>query len=228
MSRPRFMRSRAIAAALAVALVGACVGIAAASIPSSSGEIGACYSKATGALRAINYPAQHCKSTSESFLHWNQKGPAGPKGATGAAGPKGATGAPGATGATGAPGATGPTGPAGPIGPTGPTGPQGVQGPPGAFSAITRTSTDFAGSDYTSGDTLKASCPAGQQAISGGYEFTGNAVGGQNPNLYFWYMTGALVQALGYQVTPQLVVTDSGTVFTSNPAISVFVNCVPF
>jgi hypothetical protein len=29
-------------------------------------------------------------------------------------------------------------------------------------------------------------------------------------------------------VTPQLVVTDSGTVFTSNPAISVFVNCVPF
>ena len=69
---------------------------------------------------------------------------------------------------------------------------------------------------------------SGQQAISGGYEFTGNPVGGQNPNVYFWYMTGSLVQALGYQVTPQLVITDSGTVFTSNPAIRVYVNCVPF
>ena len=49
-------------------------------------------------------------------IHWNETGPAGPRGATG---PKGATGAAGPKGTTGA---TGPQGPEGPQGPAGTAG----------------------------------------------------------------------------------------------------------
>src|SRR6185312_14166625 len=92
-------------------LLGGVTAIAHASIPSSTGEIKACYNKSNGDARIID-SARNCL-TNESTITWNQKG------ATGATGPRGATGA------TGARGATGPIGPQGPTGATGAVGPRG-------------------------------------------------------------------------------------------------------
>ena len=129
-----------LGAIAAVALVG---GTVAASIPSSSGLIYACYSKPSGSLRVIDYPKHSCAS-GETLLVWNQVGPTGPQGpsgAVGATGSQGQKGAPGpagpagqhgAAGATGAAGTTGPTGPQGPGGATGVAGAPGETGPTGA------------------------------------------------------------------------------------------------
>lgn len=132
------MPRRSIGIVLAVALVGAGAGIAAAAIPDAGGVYTGCVG-ALGVLRVIDAPTQKCV-VGEKQITWSQTGP---KGATGAAGPAGAAGEPGATGATGpagapgaagaagAPGTDGAVGPAGPTGPTGPAGPQGPAGPAG-------------------------------------------------------------------------------------------------
>lgn len=73
-------------AATALALGGA--GIAAASIPGSSGVITACYNQ-VGSLRVIDLSGtgvgSHCLN-GETQLAWNQQGPAGPQGPPGSGG----------------------------------------------------------------------------------------------------------------------------------------------
>ncbi len=99
---------RFLGIALAFALVGAGVGIAAAAIPDSSGVYTGCYGN-LGVLRVIDAATQKC-ALGEKQITWSQTGPQGAPGAPGAhgaPGTDGAAGAPGAPGADGAPGAAG-------------------------------------------------------------------------------------------------------------------------
>jgi hypothetical protein len=74
--------------AAVVVLVLAAGGLAVAAVSSSSGQIKACASKKTGALRVI---AKGKCAKSERSVAWQKQGVAGPAGAAGAAGPAGAT-----------------------------------------------------------------------------------------------------------------------------------------
>jgi hypothetical protein len=153
-------------------VLGGSVGVAFAAIPSSSGQISACFSKQGGALRVIDRAkGQGCRST-ERLLVWNQRGI---HGAAGARGATGATGATGPTGATGATGATGPRGTAGVTGATGATGARGLPGEPGepgaagadgaaSFQYVDRPITVEPGSN----SEYPVACPLGSQVISGG------------------------------------------------------------
>lgn len=94
----------------------------------------------------------------------------GARGKTGARGPAGAQGTAGAQGATGA---------QGPAGAQGPQGPQGLQGNTGAtgltgYNVVENTTTST-GAGLFHGF---ATCPAGQTAIAGGYEFDAVGAGG--------------------------------------------------
>ena len=213
----RLMSGRIVGVALAFTLVGAAVGVAAAAVISDPGPFTGCLSAKKGDIynvaKSATTPVATCGKNDTQITFSNAQGPQGIQGQQGIQGPQGNPGTNGTDGTNGTNGTNGATG---------------AQGPAGAFSTITRTSTDFTGNDYSSGDTLKAFCPSGQQAISGGYEFTGDPVIGQNPNEALWTMRDSLVAALDYQVSPELVVVDSGTVFTYVPAVRVFVNCVPF
>jgi hypothetical protein len=112
-------------------------------------------------------------------------GPSGPKGDTGAAGAqgvkgdtgakgdKGDTGATGSAGAVGAAGPIGPVGPAGPKGDTGPAGPAGPKGDKGATGDIGSLET-VTGGTATGEKQFTVSCPAGKQAISGGFDIQGS------------------------------------------------------
>ena len=107
---------------------------------------------------------------------------AGPAGADGAMGPQGPAGAPGPAGPAGPAGAVGPQGPAGvmgPMGPIGPMGPAGPQGPAGTggldpVEVVAMLSSplpvNVAAAGTVSGD---ATCPAGKQAIGGGFQSLG-------------------------------------------------------
>ena len=64
-----------VLAVVGVFAVGGSVVLAA--IPSNGGTIYACYSKATGAMRVVNYPTVRCVS-SERLLSWTQVGPKAP------------------------------------------------------------------------------------------------------------------------------------------------------
>ena len=109
-------RTRLVALTL-VALGILAGGVAYASIPDSNGVIHGCYLKVLGTLRVIDSPSQHCNSSFEVPIQWNQQGVPGTNGAAGPAGPTGPTGAASTVGGpTGAAGATGPTGPTGPTG----------------------------------------------------------------------------------------------------------------
>ncbi len=88
--------------------------------------------------------------------------PAGPAGAPGASGPPGPAGPAGPAGATGAAGATGSPGKDGAQGPT---------GPPGPTDNLTYVSADIpAGTQYSPPTSGEAKCPAGQHAVSGGFD----------------------------------------------------------
>src|SRR5205085_8830204 len=59
------LRKAGTVTAAAIAVGGAAagwIGVAEASIPAANGKIYACYANKGGALRVINYPAQHCHS----------------------------------------------------------------------------------------------------------------------------------------------------------------------
>ncbi len=76
------MRRTGLVAVLA-ALVGlalGALGVAAASIPDSSGVIHGCYKPADGKLRVIDTDAGQACATGETGLAWNQTGPQGPPG----------------------------------------------------------------------------------------------------------------------------------------------------
>ena len=68
-------RAVVVLAVVAMFAIGGSVVLAA--VPSSGGTIYACYSKATGAMRVVNYPTVHCAS-SERLLSWTQIGPKAP------------------------------------------------------------------------------------------------------------------------------------------------------
>lgn len=95
MARLSLQRARPLALLLAGALLGASVSIVSGAIPSSAGQINACFAKTTGAIRVIDYPTVHCKST-EKFLRWNVKGVPGTAGTPGTPG-----GPPGVNGVSG-------------------------------------------------------------------------------------------------------------------------------
>ena len=88
--------------ALAIAGLGVGAGLAYAVIPSAGGVINGCYEQKNGLLRVIDAGADCRKS--EAPIHWNQVGPAGPRGEQG---PQGERGVPGPQGEQGPPGVIG-------------------------------------------------------------------------------------------------------------------------
>jgi hypothetical protein len=81
---------RILVVSVAVALFASVgIGIAAASIPSSSGTINGCYNKVTHVLKVVD-SSSSCNGL-ENSLNWNQTGPAGPQGPAGPAGAGGAS-----------------------------------------------------------------------------------------------------------------------------------------
>jgi hypothetical protein len=72
-----------LATVVVVVTVSAATGVAAASIPSRSGVITACYAKKDGTLRVIDAARAACKSRDESRLLWNERGVPGAPGANG-------------------------------------------------------------------------------------------------------------------------------------------------
>jgi hypothetical protein len=101
-------RTRLLAVAMAVTLVGAVAGgVAYATIPGQGNVYSACMLKGVGTIRLIDKSLpesnlmSRCKPSLETEVSWNQAGQqglSGPKGETGAAGARGADGADGADG----------------------------------------------------------------------------------------------------------------------------------
>jgi hypothetical protein len=153
-----FHRSRihtihlAIVGTVAVAVLGGAA-LAAGAIPGKDGVIRACFKQAGGQLRVVHSTSK-CKNA-ERPLVWNQQG------VTGDAGPQGPLGSPGAQG---------PTGPAGPQGPAGAPGVSGRE----TISGTERVAPPRNPSQWPSGfASASATCPAGKQAIGGGFNLGG-------------------------------------------------------
>ena len=106
-SRRQRARRKAVAVAVPTTVaLGAGAVFAYGAIPASDGTIGACYA-ADGSVRFVDGP-DNCRKNpdggvGETFIKFNQTGPAGPTGAAGPAGPAGPAGAPGAPGSIGSP-----------------------------------------------------------------------------------------------------------------------------
>jgi hypothetical protein len=218
----RFLPRRALSVALALVLVGAAAGIAAAAVTNDPGPfVGCLAAKTTGGsattkgqiynvAKSATTPLAACVNGDVQVIFSNAQGPQGIQGTNGTNGTDGTNGSNGTNGTDGA------------VGP---------QGPAGGFFTITRTSTHYPGYDtsghpaYQSGDALKAFCPAGQQAISGGYEFTDDPASTSPGLVYFWSVVAADLQFSDYQVTPELV--NIGANFVGTLGVTVFVNCVP-
>ena len=115
-------------------------------------------------------------------------GPAGPAGADGAVGPQGPKGDAGAAGSAGPAGPKGDTGAAGPkgdagaTGPQGPAGPAGPQGPAGANGIDGSTIVSVAASVTSGSKTFTVNCPAGDFALSGGYDIQGSVTASYRSN----------------------------------------------
>lgn len=169
-TRSTRLRAPFLVVTCAVLSMGA--GLAAASIPSSTGVISGCYGRFTGHLRVINAEAGKKCLSFETPISWNE---AGAPGEVGPAGPAGPPGPQGPAGADGAPGPEGPQGPAGDPGPMGPAGPEGSPGPPGpsSFSAVFARGivqtpcVEFNGAtcEIAVSGVSEASAPAGSQAM---------------------------------------------------------------
>lgn len=177
------MRRRDMLVATAGALAATILagGVALAEQPADAEVIQGCYQKNRGSLRVIDPAIDSCQLASEVPISWNATGPTGPQGiqgppgprgekgetgaagATGATGGKGDTGAPGPPGAPGTPGAKGDKGDAGAIGPQGPAGTAGISG----YEVITEASDTSL--DAFQGFTRQAVCPAGKNALGGGF-----------------------------------------------------------
>ncbi|GMU39519.1 MAG: hypothetical protein AMXMBFR23_03850 [Chloroflexota bacterium] len=117
--------------------------------------ISACAHVNSGSLRVVS-SASACRNN-ESFVQWNEQGPAGPTGPQGAPGVQGPAGPAGPAGPQGDQGPAGPQGEQGEQGPAGPAGPQGVAGPAGPTGA-----TGPAGPQGPAGTVAAQSCPSGQ------------------------------------------------------------------
>ncbi|HEX5740275.1 MAG TPA: hypothetical protein VFY17_01835, partial [Pilimelia sp.] len=104
----RHKRKIAIASVGAFAVVIGAGASAYAAIPASdTGQITACRTPRTGAIRVIDYEVGSRCRPGEMTLHWAVKGEKGDTGAHGAKGEEGDTGAQGEKGDTGATGAQG-------------------------------------------------------------------------------------------------------------------------
>ena len=151
-SRPRPYLGPLIALFIVLAL-GA--GTVYAAIPNTSGKYYACFTKATGAVRLINYPKVSTCAQGERLILWNAKGPQGLVGPVGPAGPQGPQGA------------------------QGPQGEQGLQGPQGAagVAKITLTRVNSAATLIPAGTNGSAAvtCPAGQ-VVGGGFTLASGSV----------------------------------------------------
>lgn len=102
----------------------------------------ACVNNSSGTIFMVSGP-EDC-GNNESYVMWNQEGPAGPQGPQGEPGPAGPPGADGADGAAGPQGPSGPPGADGADGAPGPQGPAGPQGEPGTCACeITREEFDL-------------------------------------------------------------------------------------
>jgi len=124
-------RPRSTALFLAGLLIGASVGLASGSIPSSdTGVIYACYDSGGNVKLIDNAVTLTCPKGYKGPISWGQTGQQGIPGPAGPTGPQGETGATGASGPQGEPG------PAGPQGEPGPAGPQGEPGLPGGASLV--------------------------------------------------------------------------------------------
>jgi Collagen triple helix repeat (20 copies) len=143
-------RTAVLAIGIGVLLFG---GVAVAAVPPSPDPtITGCVLKALGTIRIIDpSTGQHCNTSLENTVTWNQHGLQGAAGPAGAAGPVGPTGATGATGATGDVGPSGPAGAKGDTGTQGPAGPAGPQGPKGDSGGSLTSISDLSGLTCTSG-----------------------------------------------------------------------------
>ena len=189
------------ASALAVAMVGSGVAIAA----GSSGKISACASKSTGALRL----AKHCKP-SETKVSWNVKGAQGPQGPQGLPGAAGAPGPKGDTGAPGTPGAKGEKGDAGPVGVT-------------KVDYARHTCSNNNDGNQTS---CSVQCPAaGEVAVGGGGYGLGDLADGQELNGSLPVETSNSAISPGDVPTGWKIYMDNKTGGT-NTTVIVFVACI--
>ena len=93
-----------LVALLVVLALGA--GTVYAAIPNANGKYYACFTKATGAVRLINYPRVSTCPRGQQLISWNAKGPVGPQGPQGPAGAQGIQGEPGLQGPPGEAGIT--------------------------------------------------------------------------------------------------------------------------
>jgi len=121
-----------------------------------------------------------CTNQKHIQFSWNQEGPAGASGATGAVGPQGAEGAQGPQGVEGA------------------QGPQGPEGPPGLANVGFQDYPDF---QVNPGETrtFAVQCPAGKQALSGGYRTREQAA---TDGTGLWVRrNGPSFNGLGWEVT---------------------------
>lgn len=101
-------------------------------------------------------------------------GPAGPKGDKGDVGAAGPAGPKGDKGDIGAAGPAGPKGDKGDVGATGPAGPPGPQGPAGAAGLNGSSIITVAGGKASGDKQFTVSCPAGDFALSGGFDIQGS------------------------------------------------------
>ena len=167
---------------LVAALAAAGAAWAAGAIPGPTGEITACYKKNSGQLRVISASAECRKSERE--LTWNKQGQPGPQG---------------------------PQGVPGPVGPAGPEGPAGPAGAPGVAARETvlgteRTAPPRNPGQFPSGFTTSTvNCPAGKQALGGGFRL-GGGIDDLGENLRV--LASSASGATAWQVT---VLNDSTT-----------------
>ena len=101
------VRPRAFSLFGAGLLLGASVGVVAASIPSSAGVYSACYDRKDGTVRLVDSTTTTCPKGQQGPITWNELGPQGPAGSTGPEGPAGSPGAQGPAGPQGSPGVLG-------------------------------------------------------------------------------------------------------------------------
>ncbi|MEZ4520532.1 MAG: hypothetical protein R3A46_02650 [Thermomicrobiales bacterium] len=125
----------------------------------SAEPIHACAAKRLGFVRIVG-ASLGCFPW-ENSVEWNREGPPGVAGEPGPAGEAGEQGEPGPAGPQGVPG---------PQGEAGPAGPQGPRGPGGIVSLVQyEASETIAPGDRT---VVRASCQAGEVAVSGGFRST--------------------------------------------------------
>jgi hypothetical protein len=95
------VRFRPLALFAAGLLLGVCVGVVSAAIPSDAGVYSACYDARGGTLHVVDSSVTACPKGQVGPIAWNQTGPQGPAGSQGPEGPAGSQGPAGPQGSPG-------------------------------------------------------------------------------------------------------------------------------